>query len=555
MASSLFRFGLHDETIEATRLRLRSHPNYSALNNCLSESCGLMSSFCPHSHPSHPHHQPQPQLLGNNIVNPNMRLISYQNQQPLISHHMPRSRVHIHTFIDINEPAAAQGLGGSPHLLLSQPSRNSPHLLLAQPSSSSSLRARQEVLRSQLLSATSNAERFLGQSIFPNPTSSSSSSSSSVLLNTNPVNRHHPIHFGTNNTAGSTSRVNKRAEASSSHAPFNFQRPKYFNNYGHIFPYRSQNSQPPTVISIESDDDVSSSDDEPIVAEPISVYIPTPQPKPSVYQSKEPTPEAPTNFRNLNSPNSDDARRDQSNGERELPPSAGDGDVGDLLVVPDEHVDQVAVCDLGDGKTRSLKHDKNGPYTCSKCRRVFETSQFFASHSRSIHPRSPEEIARGEALKADRKSKKRVPRKEKKQEPKRKKVNKKSASMKERDPEPKQKRPRVSKKSVTMKEKDQEQVVAASGFAGYGSGGEDRTVTIVLPHGESYSHETIRAKKRKARSMNVPAAVAPDSGGAGDGQVGVKIGKKKDSEKAGPSGYGGIDFEGLYEVEVQMEQK
>ncbi|KAH0997975.1 hypothetical protein GBA52_021839 [Prunus armeniaca] len=515
MASSLFRFGLHDETIEATRLRLRSHPNYSALNNCLSESCGLMSSFCPHSHPSHPHHQPQPQLLGNNIVNPNMRLISYQNQQPLISHHMPRSRVHIHTFIDINEPAAAQGLGGSPHLLLSQPSRNSPHLLLAQPSSSSSLRARQEVLRSQLLSATSNAERFLGQSIFPNPTSSSSSSSSSVLLNTNPVNRHHPIHFGTNNTAGSTSRVNKRAEASSSHAPFNFQRPKYFNNYGHIFPYRSQNSQPPTVISIESDDDVSSSDDEPIVAEPISVYIPTPQPKPSVYQSKEPTPEAPTNFRNLNSPNSDDARRDQSNGERELQPSAGDGDRW----------------------------------------RVFETSQFFASHSRSIHPRSPEEIARGEALKADRKSKKRVPRKEKKQEPKRKKVNKKSASMKERDPEPKQKRPRVSKKSVTMKEKDQEQVVAASGFAGYGSGGEDRTVTIVLPHGESYSHETIRAKKRKARSMNVPAAVAPDSGGAGDGQVGVKIGKKKDSEKAGPSGYGGIDFEGLYEVEVQMEQK
>ncbi|KAI5321155.1 hypothetical protein L3X38_030226 [Prunus dulcis] len=533
MASSLFRFGLHDETIEATRLRLRSHPNYSALNNCLSESCGLMSSFCPHSHPSHnPHHQPQPLLMGNNIVNPNMRLISYQNQQPLISHHMPRSRVHIHTFIDINEPAAAQGLGGRSHLLL------------AQPSSSSSLRAHEEVLRSQLLSATSNAERFLGQSIFPNPTSSSSSSS--VLRNTNPVNRHHPIHFGTNNTAGSTSRVNKRAEASSSHAPFNFQRPKYFNNYGHIFPYRSQNSQPPTVISIESDDDVSSSDDEPIVAEPISVYIPTPQPKPSEYQSKEPTPEEPTNFQNLNSPNSDDARRDQSN---------GDGDVGDLLVVPDEHVDQVAVCDLGDGKTRSLKHDKNGPYTCSKCRRVFETSQFFASHARSVHPRSPEEIARGEALKADRKSKKRVPRKEKKQEPKRKKVNKKCASMKEKDPEPKQKRSRVSKKSVTMKEKVQEQVVAAFGFAGYGSGGADSTVTIVLPHGESYSHETIRAKKRKARSMNVPAAVAPDSGGAGDGQVDVKIGKKKDSEKAGPSGYGGMYFEGLYEVEVQMEQK
>ncbi|PQM33650.1 hypothetical protein Pyn_30866 [Prunus yedoensis var. nudiflora] len=390
---------------------------------------------------------------------------------------MPRSRVHIHTFIDINEPAAAQGLGGSPHFLL------------AQPSSSSPLRAHEEVLRSQLLSATSNAERFLGH------------------------------------------RVNKRAEASSSHAPFNFQRPKYFNNYGHIFPYRSQNSQPPTVISIESDDDVSSSDDEPIVAEPISVYIPTPQPKPSEYQSKEPTPEVPTNFQNLNSPNYDDAHRDQSNGERELPPSGVDGNVGDLLVVPDEHVDQVAVCDLGDGKTRSLKHDKNGPYTCSKCRRVFETSQFFASHSRSVHPRSPEEIARGEAMKADRKSKKR------------------------KDPEPKQKRSRVSKKSVTMKEKDQEQVVAASGFAGYGSAGADSTVTIVLPHGESYSHETIRAKKRKARSMNVPAAVAPDSGGAGDGQVGVKIGKKNDSEKAGPSGYGGMDFEGLFEVEVQMEQK
>ncbi|KAG2400987.1 hypothetical protein LR48_Vigan02g272700 [Vigna angularis] len=38
-----------------------------------------------------------------------------------------------------------------------------------------------------------------------------------------------------------------------------------------------------------------------------------------------------------------------------------------------------------DGRIHSNPHKKNGPYTCPKCKGVFDTSQRFASHASSIH--------------------------------------------------------------------------------------------------------------------------------------------------------------------------
>jgi len=38
-----------------------------------------------------------------------------------------------------------------------------------------------------------------------------------------------------------------------------------------------------------------------------------------------------------------------------------------------------------DGRIHSLPHKKNGPYSCSKCNKIFETSQKFANHVSSSH--------------------------------------------------------------------------------------------------------------------------------------------------------------------------
>ncbi|RHN63965.1 putative transcription factor C2H2 family [Medicago truncatula] len=45
---------------------------------------------------------------------------------------------------------------------------------------------------------------------------------------------------------------------------------------------------------------------------------------------------------------------------------------------------------VDDGRTHSLSHNKNGPYTCPKCNKVLATSQKFASHA-SIHYKSESE--------------------------------------------------------------------------------------------------------------------------------------------------------------------
>ncbi|XP_024633575.1 probable serine/threonine-protein kinase DDB_G0271402 [Medicago truncatula] len=40
---------------------------------------------------------------------------------------------------------------------------------------------------------------------------------------------------------------------------------------------------------------------------------------------------------------------------------------------------------IDDGKIHSLPHEKHGPYPCSQCNKIFETSQKFANHVSSSH--------------------------------------------------------------------------------------------------------------------------------------------------------------------------
>ncbi|QCE05703.1 hypothetical protein DEO72_LG9g3814 [Vigna unguiculata] len=53
-----------------------------------------------------------------------------------------------------------------------------------------------------------------------------------------------------------------------------------------------------------------------------------------------------------------------------------------------------------DGRIHSNPHKKNGPYTCPKCKGVFETSQRFASHVSSIHYKFESKIERKKRLMA-----------------------------------------------------------------------------------------------------------------------------------------------------------
>nr|XP_025617253.1 homeobox protein 13-like [Arachis hypogaea] len=46
-------------------------------------------------------------------------------------------------------------------------------------------------------------------------------------------------------------------------------------------------------------------------------------------------------------------------------------------------IDDVVVNEGEDGRIKSLPYKKNGPYTCSKCMAIFETSQKFAAHTAS----------------------------------------------------------------------------------------------------------------------------------------------------------------------------
>lgn len=53
-----------------------------------------------------------------------------------------------------------------------------------------------------------------------------------------------------------------------------------------------------------------------------------------------------------------------------------------------------------DGRTHSLPHNKNGPYTCPKCNKVFTTSQIYAAHVSSGHYRFETPEQRAERLAA-----------------------------------------------------------------------------------------------------------------------------------------------------------
>jgi len=53
-----------------------------------------------------------------------------------------------------------------------------------------------------------------------------------------------------------------------------------------------------------------------------------------------------------------------------------------------------------DGRIRSYPHEKNGPYTCPKCKSVYATSQLFAAHVKSIHYKFESKSERGKRLTA-----------------------------------------------------------------------------------------------------------------------------------------------------------
>ncbi|KAK7310313.1 hypothetical protein RJT34_07751 [Clitoria ternatea] len=53
-----------------------------------------------------------------------------------------------------------------------------------------------------------------------------------------------------------------------------------------------------------------------------------------------------------------------------------------------------------DGRIHSFPYKKNGPYTCSKCMQVFDTSQRFAAYDAAFAP-APERFGQGVTVKVE----------------------------------------------------------------------------------------------------------------------------------------------------------